>query len=229
MDLRLVIEMSTDEDVEREWTTHLSQGGAFVAGATAERNLACTVVLVDPDGRELSLTGRTVFCDASGVGVQLDDFGAELRGRIETFLKEEPERDAAAKNVYERLRGLNLNDQMKAARDGELAERIALERLYGKTVWEALLRNPRISPPEVARIARMGQLPRPMLDLICASTAWLRTPEVRRALLGNPKVGADVVARILRMLPKHELKLVPQQTTYPSSVRDAARRILKGD
>src|SRR6185503_12108336 len=45
-----------------------------------------------------------------------------------------------ARNVHERLRGLNLAAQLKLATSGELHERIVLERLYGKNVWETLLR-----------------------------------------------------------------------------------------
>src|SRR5690606_8234490 len=60
----------------------------------------------------------------------------------------------------ERLRGLPIPQQIKIARTGEQPTRVALERIYGKAVWEALLHNPRLSPPEVAHIARMGTLPR---------------------------------------------------------------------
>jgi hypothetical protein len=234
MDLRLVIELATDEDVARAWSTHLSQGGAFAPNATAACNQACLIVLVDPHGRELELAGRTVWVGDGGVGVQIDGFDRVLRERIDLWLKEPPaeekeedDDDPIARNVYERMRNLPMAHQLKYAREGELAERIALERLYGKTVWEALLRNPRISPPEVARLARMGQLPRPLLELISGNAAWLRAPEVRRALLANLRLSVDLAARILRLLPKHELKLVPTQTAYPSGVRDAARRLLK--
>jgi hypothetical protein len=246
MDLRLVIELATDEDVAREWSTHLSQGGAFARDATAPCNQACVIVLLDRHGRELELAGRTVWSGDGGVGVQLDGFDRVLRERIDAWLQAPPpadapadapaeasadeddeHRDPIARNVYERMRNLPIAQQLRAAREGELAERIALERLYGKTVWEALLRNPRITPPEVARLARMGQLPRPLLEVIAGTTAWLRAPEVRRALLANLKLTADLAAKVLRLLPKHELKLVPTQTAYPSAVRDAARRLLR--
>jgi hypothetical protein len=134
-----------------------------------------------------------------------------------------------ARNVHERLRGLNLAQQIKMAQTGESHERIVLERLYGKTVWEALLRNPRLTGPEVARIARMGQLPRPLMEIIVGNGGWLQIPEVRRALLSNPRLGNDQVLRILRLLPKHELKLAVVQTAYPNAVRDLARRLSKGE
>lgn len=139
--------------------------------------------------------------------------------------------DAAriAANVHERLRGLTLNEQLKIARRGEVHERIVLERIYGKTVWEALLRNPRLTGPEVARIARMGTLPRVLVELVVGNGAWLQLPEVRRALLANPRLGTDQIVRVLRLVPKHELKLAAIQTAYPHAVREMARRLLRDD
>lgn len=131
------------------------------------------------------------------------------------------------RNVFERLRALSAVEQVKLARDGELNERVALERLVGKPVWEALLRNPRITPREVARIARMGTLPGPLLDNIVTHAAWVKSPEVRRALLTNPRLAAGQIARVLRELPKPELRQVPQQASYPAAVREAAGKLLR--
>lgn len=134
---------------------------------------------------------------------------------------------APAANVHERLRHLSLAEQVRLAHRGEVQDRIVLERLYGKAVWEALLRNPRLTGPEVARIARMGALPRVLLELIVKNGGWLQIPEVRRALLANPRMSVDQIVRVLRLLPKHELKLATIQTAYPFAVRDAARRLFR--
>ncbi len=129
--------------------------------------------------------------------------------------------------VHIRLRNLSMAEQLKLAHHGEQQERILLERLYGKTVWEALLRNPRITAPEVGRIARMGSLPKPLLEIIVGNSSWLQIPEIRRALLGNPRLAPELISRVLRLLPRHELKIVPGQLAYPAAVRDVARRMLK--
>lgn len=135
----------------------------------------------------------------------------------------------APRNVHERLRGLNLAAQIKLATSGELHERIVLERLYGKNVWETLLRNPRLTAPEVSRIARYGSLPRVLLEVILANNAWLQVPEVRRALLSNPRLGTDQIVKVLRLVPKHELRLAAVQTAYPHAVRNAAKMLIGGD
>jgi hypothetical protein len=121
---------------------------------------------------------------------------------------------------------LTIAAQLKVAREGEIHERTVLERLYGKTVWEAILRNPRVTLPEVSRIARMGNLPRPQLELIAGTAAWLTSGQVRRALLQNHRLTRDVIEKVLRATPKHELKLIPKQSAYSHTVRDAARRML---
>jgi hypothetical protein len=141
--------------------------------------------------------------------------------------EEEDDERKVALNLNERLRGLTLVQQLKVAAKGEISERVLLERMYGKNVWEALLRNPRITGPEVARIARMGALPRPLVEIIVGNGAWLQIPEVRRSLLTNPRLGTDQIIRVLRLLPKHELKLAGMQTAYPFAVRDAAKRMLR--
>lgn len=132
-------------------------------------------------------------------------------------------------NMHERLRGLTLVAQLKLAVNGELHERVMLERLYGKNVWETLLHNPRLTPPEVSRIARYGSLPRVLLEIIVGNNAWLQVPEVRRALLSNPRLGTDQIVKVLRLTPKHELKLAAIQTAYPATVRQVAKMMLRGD
>ena len=131
------------------------------------------------------------------------------------------------RNVHERLRGLTLAAQIKMATSGELHERIVLERLYGKNVWETLLRNPRLSAPEVSKIARYGTLPRVLLEIIVGNNAWLQVPEVRRALLSNPRLAADQIMKVLRLMPKHELKLAAIQAVYPHQVRNVAKILLR--
>ncbi|MGE0870093.1 MAG: hypothetical protein AB7P03_16125 [Kofleriaceae bacterium] len=132
-----------------------------------------------------------------------------------------------SRNAHERLRGLTLAEQVKLATTGDQTERVLLERFYGKNVWEPLLRNPRLTAPEVARIARMGALPRVLLEVILNNGAWLQIAEVRRALLSNPRLGTDQIIRLLRLMPKHELKLAAVQTAYPAPVRDAAKRLIR--
>jgi hypothetical protein len=128
--------------------------------------------------------------------------------------------------LHERLRKLGVAQQQKIARTGDLQERVMLERLYGKGVWDALIHNPKLTIPEVAGIARKGTIPRPLLEQITENNTWIQAPVVRRALLGNPRMSGEGIMKLLRITPKHELKIIYKTTTYSSQVREAARKVL---
>jgi hypothetical protein len=207
--------------------------GVFVKACQLVMNTDCTLVVRDGE-QETEIAARVVFVDANGAGLQLELTPAlreqltkkEQAPELSDEEQADPEKKSKALALHERLRGLNFAQQIKHASSPDPQERIMLERYYGKAVWEALLRNPRLSPPEVARISRMGQLPKHLLEVICNNGAWLQIPEVRRALLSNPRLTTDQILRVLRHLPKPELKVTSTQAVYPHAVRDAARRLL---
>jgi hypothetical protein len=231
---RVVLDLAADD---HQLARDLAAGGVFVPDCAAAL-LEDVELVVRAGESELVVVARVVFVNESGAGLELA-CSAEQKQQLIDLSKgsptEEPdepeEKDEAkkkfARNVHERLRGLTLVQQIKMAQHGETSERIVLERMYGKTVWDPLLRNPRLTTPEVARIARMGGLPRPLIELICNNGGWLQIPEVRRALLSNPRLGTDQAIRIVRLLPKHELKLACTQVSYPQVVREAAKRVLR--
>ena len=133
---------------------------------------------------------------------------------------------APPKNLQLRIRQLAVPQRQIMARTGTLPERVALERTFGASVWEALLSNGQLTGTEVAKIARNGQAPIPMLTQIVANQAWLAKSEVRRALLTSPRLSGPSLDSVLRAMPGAELKLVPKQTAYPAKVRAAATRLL---
>ncbi|MEZ4367744.1 MAG: hypothetical protein R2939_15925 [Kofleriaceae bacterium] len=231
----------------------LASSGLFVPAVSLEMNTECDLAVCDGAAEVVVVAEVVWVAPGGGVGLQLRGIDDAVRAALEALLATEAgaapatpaddevaapddddgddEADARpgqAPTLHQRLRGLSVVEQAKVARDGELRERVALERIYGKSVWEPLLRNPRLSHPEVARLARMGTLPRPLLETIVGNGGWLSSPEVRRALLANPRLGTDLAPRVLRLLPKHELKLAVTQTAYPAPVRDLARRLLRG-
>lgn len=228
-----------------------SECDLVVRAPTGEMTLPARVVYVDPKtgaGLELVGAGPTIkerLAELAKAAAQSsapdaadddsDDGLAELAPSADgedtndEDAGDGDERTPPALNLQERLRGLTLAQQVRKAQSSDPTTRMALERMYGKNVWEALLRNPRLTAPEVARIARMGALPRPQLEVIVNNGGWLQIPEIRRALLSNPRLGTDQILRVLRLMPKHELKVASTATAYPFAVRDQAKRLLKTD
>lgn len=244
MDSRVSVTLSA-ADLARE-RSNLERGAIVVDGVSGLAVGAfCDVDLSFPTGARLSLPARVVL--ATGTGAVLAIHPADRAALAaclapgepasgapppEVAARDAPAEDAgedlaAAANVQERLRGLSVTEQLKVAREGTQTERVVLERIYGKAVWDALLRNTHLTIPEVARLARMGTMPRPLLEVIVANPAWLQAPPVRRALLSNPRLSPEMVQKVLAALPREELKLVPQNTAYPAAVRSAAKLVLR--
>jgi len=231
---RVVVTL-TATDLERE-RPNLERGSVVGAGVTGlERGAFCDLELVFPSLERMSVPARAVLTSDTSTVFAFDAFDREALARhlaapapVDAPVDDgEASEELPPANLHERLRGLSVAEQLRVAREGSTTERIVLERLYGKIVWEALLRNTRITVPEVARLAKMGTMPRPLLEIIVGSPAWLQVPQVRRALLTNPRLSPDMVQRVLLLLPRDELQLVPQITAYPTAVRMAAKGMVK--
>jgi hypothetical protein len=207
----------------------------FVAGrfAFGDRE-RCSLVIVHPLGGELVVGDEAVYIKHeepnAGVGLDLIDLDAARLLELETFVRQSTEQpsapEAGPRNLYERIRQLGLREREAVARQGTLAERVALERTYTSSVWEALLQNPQLSVPEIAHIAKNGTLPVPLVASIVANNAWLASGEVRRALLSNPRVSGSHLDRVLRAMPRLELKQLAQTSPYRAQVRVAAKKLI---
>jgi hypothetical protein len=239
-------------DALRAELPNLLKRRAFVAGAEcAVMRTACGLSIVHPvTGAKLVLAAEVVFAEPAGprkgVGVELRAIDATtLTAFVEGTASEaanaaEPvssvvaspapddeDRDGRAKSLYEKVRTFSARERETCARSGALPERIALERCFGSSVWEGIVQNPQVTPPEVARIARNGTLPKNVLGIIVANGAWLSIGEVQRALLSNSRVKGSELDRVLRALAPSELRRVVQQTAYRAVVRQAAQKLVK--
>ena len=249
----LRLEYATVEELRADWAQNLKKGRAFVPGATGPAALErCTLVVVNPaSGEEIALPAESVWvkpdAPGAGVGVAMKDLDERTKVALEELVArdappapseqaeqaEQAEDDggdeasrAVPRNVHERVRAMGLRERELLARQGSLPERVALERCFGGNVWEGLLQNPQITAPEVARIARNGGLPRPLVNVVVANAGWLANGEVQRALLSNPRVSGPALDRVLRAMPRSELIRVGSLSTYRAEVRVAAKKLL---
>jgi hypothetical protein len=228
--LTFEVEFRDISELRHVYERELLHSGYFLRDGEALREREhCRLILHHPAGGRLELEAEVVWLSPEGVGLQLLHFDEDLKQRLHDFVDDvrPVARVAHQANPYLRLRSLPLAEQLRRARSGELQDRVALERLYGKSVWETLLTNPRLTVAEVSRLARKGTLPLPLVDLIAGNEGWISNPEVRRSLLSNPRLRGRSLERILSVIPRAELKLIEQQTAYPSHVREAARRRVK--
>ncbi|MCA9583387.1 MAG: hypothetical protein KC416_16420 [Myxococcales bacterium] len=228
-DLRTVdLTFEDQEELQKDYETNLKSGRAFAHGITdLEVFEEVSVVLHRPDSdHTLTLPGRVVLVQSDppgeGAGLELTIENGEtldrfVRGRFTSIRPE---------TTHGRIRKLTGAQAVKLARTANLEERVMLERIFGKTVWDVLLQNPRMTIPEVARIAKKGTVPRITLETIVNNNTWLAAGPVRRALLTNPRLAEDSIMKVIRMMPAHERKLLGSQRGYSMAVRAAAKKLM---
>lgn len=180
------------------------------------------------DGRELPLRVRITEVTTDPPGTRLELVAKTGLANFVLGKARIVQTKEAQQSVIEKLRKLKRGEQIRMARSGEQPQRVALERLLGKDIWEPLLHNPKITIPEVARIARKGTCPTPLLDLIVDNKSWAKSPPIRRALLTNPRLSHGAARRVLSMAPKPELRVAAKQMAYPAAIRELARKMSGG-
>lgn len=238
---RLTLTFGSRDELEALYATQLGKGWVFLRGATGVEPLAACTLVLELDGARHEIPGEAVFVKAQepGMGVGFQCAPSHDHEALHAFVKgtggatrtsappsRHPSSPPEDSTLQERIRHLTPVAQAKLAATGSMPERLALERTFGPNVWEPLLGNPRITIPEVARIARKGTLPRPLVETIAGHKQWLAAPEVQRALLGNPRTSAAIATKVLMVMSRADLVLVPQQTSYPQTVRMQARKML---
>jgi hypothetical protein len=208
-------------------------------------------------GAALELAAEAVWISDQpgnlGTGLQLSNFDAEVRDSLQAFVGAEltaADNDGASanapvsapassgacpssastsslRNVHDRVREMNQTEREALARQGNMPERVALERRFGSAVWESLLQNPQLTIREVGQMAKSSSLAASLINLIVSNAGWVADGSVRTALLQNPRLAIPQIERILRTVSQAELVKLAEQTNVRLQVRTAAKRLIR--
>ncbi len=122
-----------------------------------------------------------------------------------------------------RIKSLAVPQKLKLAEEGNFTQRNLLFRMYGKLVFDSLLKNPRITEPEVAKLAKLGTLPPPLFQVICMRPDWLRSERIRNNLLANPRTPVGIMQRVVSKLSKQELRPLLRRHDLPPAAQAAIK------
>jgi len=231
----IVLEFGSTEELKAEFDQNLTNGGTLVQRkGDFFQNDECSIIIVHPaDGARKTIKARIVMvADQDGeksVAVAFDDFNSIRRQAIEQFIKEHAGTDDFdEEEENENEEAMFAANRLKTARDGEIADRIRLERKFGKAVWEELLKNPRITRGEVARIAKKGNLPVTLRRIILSNSGWMADAQVRRAMLSNTRMDEGEIRQVLRSVPQAELRRMSKDARTAPKVRRVALKMILG-
>jgi hypothetical protein len=129
--------------------------------------------------------------------------------------------------IWDRMRNLSQMEKLLLAVKADRSERSLLLQDNDPRVLLSLLRNPRLTVDEVARIAKSSFLTFQVADTIAKTGQWMPNLEVRLALIHNPKTPPAIAMAILPTLPESEVRTIARAGTN-MALKQAALRRLQG-
>jgi hypothetical protein len=108
-----------------------------------------------------------------------------------------------------------------------LAERRVLMQDLNPKIQEFLLRNPRLTEPEIAFLAKNPVSAVPTLLTIIQHKEWMSTDAIRQGILTNPKTPAHILLDRIPYLSPADLIKMHYASNLREDIRDAVHRQMK--
>jgi hypothetical protein len=217
-------EFETEAELREEYRVNLSAGGLRLLTAEAvSLNTTLLVTLRGPSGAEAHVRATVVAVLAGGIALAIDGNADEHLARL---LASPDEATDKKENVWDRIRGLPQVQKILLAVKADRTERAMLLQDNDPRVLLSLLRNPRITVDEVARLAKSSFLNHQIADVIVKTGHWMASLDVRLALIRNAKTPPAFALRILPTLPDAEVRAIARAGTS-MALKTAALRHLQ--
>jgi hypothetical protein len=226
-------EFETEQELRDDYRLNLSQR-AFRLQTTETVALHQTllVTLRGPWGGEAYVRATAVAMLPDGIALAIDGNPEEMFQRLlareeQVATKEEVTAGEKNQNAWDRIRTLSQMEKILLGVKAERSERAVLLQDNDPRVLLSLLRNPRLTVDEVARMAKSSFLTYQIADVIMKSAQWMSNLDVRLGLIHNPKTPPAFALRILPTLPDADVRAIARAGTN-MALKQAALRRLQG-
>jgi hypothetical protein len=227
-------QFESEEELREEHRLNLAHGALRLA--TSENVPLHTTLLVTlrgPQGGEAHVRATAVAKLPDGIALAIDGNPDEMLQRLLPAAEEsdsdgDSDSDNEKKqNTWDRIRSLPQMQKLLLAVKAERSERALLLQDNDPRVLLSLLRNPRLTVDEVARMAKSSFLNFQIADVIMKASQWSSNLDVRLALIHNPKTPQALALRILPTLPETDVRSIARAGTN-MALKQAALRRLQG-
>lgn len=225
-------QFESEEELREEHRLNLSQGALRLPTAeTVALHTTLLVTLRGPWGGEAYVRATAVALLPDGIALGIEGNGDEMLQRLLTREEAEtaPETEESSagdrnQNAWDRIRALSQMEKILLAVKADRSERALLLQDNDPRVLLSLLRNPRLTVDEVARLAKSSFLTFQIADVIMKATQWMSSLDVRLGLIHNPKTPPAFALRILPTLPEAEVRVIARTGTNMALKQAAVRR-----
>lgn len=132
------------------------------------------------------------------------------------------------RSKYQLAQSMGVGDKIKMALTGDKEWRTLLIKDTNKLVNGAVVKNPRITEPEILAIAKSVIQNDEIIRIICQNKEWIKNYEIRKALVLNHKTPLPVALRYMGTLSEKDLGSMAKSKNISSVLANSARRILAG-
>jgi hypothetical protein len=223
-------EFESEEELREEHRTNLSMGGLRLATTEAfALNATLIVTLRGPWGGESFARATVVAILPDAIALAIDGSADEHLARLLIRPADDSSDDSLEKkqNIWDRVRALSQMEKLLLAVKADRTERALLLQDNDPRVLLSLLRNPRLTVDEVARLTKSSFLNFQIADVIMKTTQWMSNIDVRLGLIHNAKTPPAFALRILPTLPESEVRSIARAGSN-MALKTAALRQLQG-
>jgi len=139
---------------------------------------------------------------------------------------EADEGDEEYLSKYQLAQEMGIGEKIKMALTGDKEWRKILVKDANKLVSAGVLKNPRMSEPEVLTLLKSGVQNDEIMRLICANKEWVKNYQIRKALIENPKTPLANALRYLGTMNEKDVAGYAKSRNISSVVSTQAKRML---
>jgi hypothetical protein len=127
---------------------------------------------------------------------------------------------------YQLAQTMGISEKIKMALSGDKEWRKILIKDANKLVSSGVVKNPRMSEPEVLTLLKSGVQNDEIMRLICANKEWVKNYQIRKALIENPKTPLANALRYLGTMNEKDVASYAKSRNISSVVATQAKRML---
>jgi hypothetical protein len=140
--------------------------------------------------------------------------------------EEKEEEEEAYRSKYQLAQTMGVGQKIKMALTGDKEWRSLLIKDSNKLVNGAVVKNPRITEPEILTISKSVIQNDEIIRIICHNKEWVKNIEIRKALVLNHKTPLPVALRFMGFLSEKDLAGMAKSKNISSVLANQARRML---
>jgi hypothetical protein len=142
--------------------------------------------------------------------------------------EEEEPQEEEYRSKYQLAQTMGVGEKIKMALTGDKEWRSIFIKDSNKLVNGAVVKNPRITEPEILAISKSVIQNDEIVRIICHNKEWIKNYEIRKALVLNHKTPLPVALRFMTFLTEKDLASIAKSKNVSSVLSNSARRILAG-